>query len=127
VRLTKKQVERLGELQDALQYERAAISGEFQRTRVALHAAVQDYNIMVERHNRSLARAREFVETVAAELRDAVDEKSDKWKDSDAGQAAEGMVEEWENARLEDVELLQVLEPDPPHFEESLNLPEEDA
>ena len=73
-----------------------------------------------------------FVETVASGLRDEYDEKSDRWKEGDAGQAAEQFVNSWEYLTEDEpdfVRLDKIMDPHPPEPDRFLaalgELPEE--
>lgn len=62
-----------------------------------LKAAVVTYNICVEQVNA-------FTEQVGARLRDDFDEKSEKWQESDAGDAANVFIECWEEFEASEVD-----------------------
>lgn len=79
----------------------------------------------ITEHNGVVQEADEFVRGVAQELDDAYDDKSETWKEGDAGQAAREFIDEWLNADLDDVSRPRVLMPDEPDFGDfELNLPE---
>lgn len=127
MRLTKAQAAKLAEHQRVLRADRELLEARFIDLLAKIGAARQEFNLTVRDHNVHVAAARAFVTATAEALRDDLDSRSDRWRESEAGQAAEDMVQEWEDAALHDVEPVQVLEPDRPFYEEGLNLPEDDG
>ena len=127
-RLSKTDSARLEKFQAELNTWREQIDNEFLRVTLALGAAVQDINAMIERHNAAISDARVFVLRVSSEFRDAYDEKSERWQESDAGQAASGFVEDWEHAHdaLRYIDPVCVVLPDAPETKcKDLDLPTE--
>lgn len=124
-RLSKKEVDRLGELRKTLRNDRELLTVSYDVRIAEMLAAVDGYNKLVAEHNERLVYARTFVTEIASRFRDDYDERSERWQESEAGQNASAFVEDWENAQLDDVEPMRLLIPDAPEFEESLNLPEE--
>lgn len=125
MRISKQQARALAEHSAALARSRSDVSAEWEWFVANIGIAEAALGRAIRRHNDAVAAARQFVAAVAEDLRDQYDGKSEKWQESEAGQAADAMVTEWEDAALEDVAPVRVLLPDPPHFEEGLNLPEE--
>ena len=82
----------------------------------------------VAKYNAVLAEVQSFTETVGADFRDEFDSKSERWQESDAGQAADGLADEWESVEtgcdLEVPECLEVevdgFDPDLPDVLEAL-------
>lgn len=125
-RLSKAQRTELANYQRALRHEREQIATEFARAMDTIREAIGDLNeSCIAVHNETVEKASAFVESVAEEFRDQYDERSERWQESEAGQAALAFVEEWENADVETVESVRFATPDNPFFNESLNLPEE--
>lgn len=126
MRITRAQAKVLAVHQEQLRAERDLLTAAFNALTRDITTCVDRYNAYVGIHNAHLQTVREFVTSVAAGLREAYDDgKGEAWQEGDAGQAAEAMVSEWEDADIEDVAKVDVLAPDPPLFEEGLNLPEE--
>jgi hypothetical protein len=124
-RLSKRQAAELADYSRALRIERANIADEFARVMDVIRDEIGNLNeCFIAPHNETIQKAAAFVESVAEEFRDVYDERSERWQESEAGQQALAFVEEWENARLEEVDSCRFLTPDGPYFEESLNLPE---
>jgi oligoendopeptidase F len=53
----------------------------------------------------AIVKVREWVENIASDRRDKFDEKSEKWLESEAGDAASEWLEAWESFEIEDIEL----------------------
>lgn len=124
-KLTSAQVRELHARQQELRLDREQIEQEFGLLRGALATLPAPLNALIRAHNERLSAARAFAEGIAEEHRDALDERSDAWKSSDRGQAAEAFVEEWERIELDDVDEVELLLPDKPEWNEGLNGPEE--
>lgn len=91
-------------------------------------AAANAYNETVENYNDAMNETKSFVESVGEGLRNDYDDKSERWQESDAGQAANDMIPEWEEFDPDPLERIEVVEPD--ELEESceqkiLDLPTE--
>lgn len=71
------------------------------------NAAVRDaYAKLAERieeFNGHAQAAKSFCEDIANERREEFDNRSDKWRESDAGSEAEAWISEWEGIELDDV------------------------
>lgn len=124
-RLTKAQRRELGGHRAALLADRKAVMAAFETMLGVMSDAVHHVNKLIAEHNGRVLAAQAFVDDVAEEFRDAYDERSERWQDSDAGQSAFQFVEEWASTALDALPEVVVLAPDIPAFNESLNLPEE--
>ena len=72
-----------------------------------------DVNQAVARYNEVQADAQEFISNITARLEEEVNDKSEKWQESDRGQAASTFLDEW-NIELDpmaDLELPPVDDP----------------
>ena len=104
-KLTKEQEEKRGDLiarlQEASDEVDQAVS-DFNETlidaREGVDSAVAAYNVI-------LKDVRRFTEDMATQAEEAIEEKSDKWKESDRGHAASEWLYEWANIDLEDAEI----------------------
>lgn len=107
---------------ERVEHEIALVPNRLNDSVVDLNAALVDYVAAVEATNA-------FIGRIGAELRDEFDDKSEKWKDSDAGQSASEMVDAWESGVSYDAIPVKVLVPDFPTpsitVEELDDLPEE--
>ncbi len=124
-RLSKTDRARLQELQALLRDRRMDVTLRYKVFVAQIEGIVGELNAVVDRYNSAARQAQAFVTEHAEDWRDDYEEKSDRWKESDAGQAAEGFIEEWERVDLDDVNPVQVLLPDPPALGKPLDLPEE--
>jgi predicted nucleic acid-binding Zn-ribbon protein len=94
---------------------------EVEAIRVPVEKAVADYN-------EALGGAKEFAEHVATRLEGEYDEKSEKWRDGDKGQAAAELKDAWQEIDTEEINLewpedLSIDDPD--HAPELAELPTE--
>lgn len=83
-----------GELGQAI----ATYNAEAEKLRAPVEAAVTRYNEV-------LGEARGFVEDVASQADSDFDEKSEKWQESDKGEAASEYRDAWQNIELDDLTL----------------------
>jgi len=127
MKLTKSQRAELAEHQKMLRSDRELIHAQFLNLLEHIDVRLNFVNRAIKDHNQRLGKARTFVASVAGELRDEFEAHSEKWQESEAGQAAQAMLDEWEDADLDDVAPVTVLAPDHPHFEEGLNLTEDSS
>jgi len=131
MKISRADAKELATFQQLLRDGRTRINMEFDLLINELTSALALVNAAIEAHNVRVQDAAAFVNRVADGLRDEYDEKSERWQESDAGQQALAMVEAWEEADLNNVPLVAVLEPDTPDVgcDETLALPltEEDA
>jgi hypothetical protein len=75
-------------------------------------------NGLISAYNVVLGELRTFIEATAEEFRDTIDEKSDRWRESEAGEASTAFVEQWETTagELTDLEPIEFVEPDAPEI-----------
>ena len=96
--------------------EKDKVSTKLAAAKEDLQTAVDDYNEAmaaawetlqeeVTKYNEVLAQAREYVADKASEMEGEMGDKSDKWQEGDRGQAAQAMMDEWNNVSLDDIEL----------------------
>lgn len=123
--LTKKQVKELDVFRTLLQMEREQITKAFAQLLQALQHESGVVNELIELHNKNVQKAHDFVTDRAEEFREEWDGRTERWQESDAGQAAESFVSDWENSTQNPIELVRLVLPDAPQFDESLNMPEE--
>ena len=85
-----------------------------------LENAVSDYNQIV-------ADAAAWRDEIVSEMEDYANERSEKWPESDAGQAFESWKQEWESASIEeaDVEIPEPVDLDLPCDDDLDGLPDE--
>lgn len=96
--------------------ERDEIIDKLKAAETALSEAVVKYNETMteafaplatarDTYNAAVDEAREWAGNVASELRGEIEEKSERWRESDKGTDAESMAEEWEGYDPENVEM----------------------
>lgn len=75
--------------------------------REALSQAIEDFKVDVEpaetAYNDALAEARVFAEEIASDIREAWEDKSETWQESETGQVVDTWASDWE-AFAEDAE-----------------------
>jgi hypothetical protein len=59
----------------------------------------------IEVYNEAASEARDFVEGVAARIQEEMDERSDRWREGDKGEAAAAWLSEWEALSINDIEI----------------------
>lgn len=103
-----------------------------------LQAAVAEYNAVMTEHaekvqaaldayNQAVSEARYFRDDIVAEREDDYGDKSEKWQESEKGEAVRSWIDEWEGAELDDLEIEfpeELDEPDAAHADTLDNLPE---
>lgn len=100
-------VEQFNSEADALWSDLAAAIEEFNAKRAE---AFQGVESAINAYNEKLDEARGLRDDVAGRLEDEWSEKSEKWQESDKGEAASNMKTEWENADLDDFEIEEIEE-----------------
>lgn len=95
---------------------RAAVEAEFATLSAALARIAVGVNEAIGRYNEVVRKAEAFARSVAEEHRETYDERSERWQESDAGQAALSFVEAWEEIDLDVVEPVSIVMPDAPNF-----------
>ena len=56
-------------------------------------------------YNETLAEARQFIDNIAGEAESVMEDRSEKWQESDAGKAYQEWIDEWRGAVIDDVEI----------------------
>lgn len=108
---------------------RDALAGELTAGRAALEDAVSVFNAGVEalkapllaeleKYNAIVEEARGFVEDIASTADGQFDDKSEKWREGDKGQAARTWIDAWQNESFDALELT---------FPEELTLPDDET
>ena len=91
-------VEKLTEAAAKLEDAVVVFNAGLEQLKGPLTAALAEYNSV-------LAEARGFAEDIASQADSELDEKSERWRDSDRGQAAVAFKDEWEGLALDELEL----------------------
>lgn len=75
----------------------------------ALHAAWETHlTAPLATYTRAVEEVTEYVTETAEELRNQIAERSERWQESDKGQAAESLVGEWEEFSADPYELEEI-------------------
>lgn len=129
-KLTKEEAARRDEVTNAAGAARDALNAALDAYNEKVAAAFAELKTATDAYNESCASARDFAEAVATRLRDEHFAKSERWQESEKGQAADAFVSAWEDFAAADFEPEEPLEMEGPDEElaEQLNeLPEEPA
>lgn len=101
--ISKADQQRLQDLQDKLADAASDVDTEF----TELAGVIEKINNAIAAYNTIVAETNGVIEDIANELESYIGERSEKWQESDAGDAAGEWLSELQNAALEDVELLE--------------------
>ena len=104
-KLTKAEVKE-GEVHiDSLEVASTGINAAVEAFNNGLEVMRSDFKIAVDSYNEQLASIREFTANVANRFEDEISDKSDRWQEGDAGNAAAELRDAWQNIELEDIEI----------------------
>ena len=76
--------------------------GTFNKGLSVLRSNLQD---VIDAYNEQLNGIREFAGDVGGRFEDEIDGKSEHWRESEAAEAANEMLDAWESLNVEDVEM----------------------
>lgn len=111
-RLTRTESRDLARHAEALETGYEAVQTAFDALLEQLREAVSTFNReVVVPYNETVEAAGEFLAEVHGRLEDEYDDKSDRWRDSDAGSEAASMVNEWDIS-LDALDLVEIIEPE---------------
>lgn len=125
MKLTKSQRAELQQLKTQLTTGQSDLKVDFEQLLKELSNRLYYFNTKVMEYNEHVGRARDFAKKVLEDLHDEYDEKSERWQESEAGQAAQSMIDEWESLDLDPIEEVRLLPPDAPDFGIAFDPPEE--
>jgi len=77
--------------------------------------AYQEFEPETKAYNEVIVEANDFVEEVSGEIRGYIDERTEKWQESERGQAFEEWSSAWEDA-LDEVEIEEPEFPEIPEY-----------
>ena len=130
IKLTKYENEHRDELVADLEVAASVLHEEMEEVSRLINEANEIATAAYAEYNETLANAREFAQDIASRLREELDARSEKWLESDKGQAATEMVERWESDEFDDLEWEDIdppEQPDPEWRDTLENLPDEVA
>lgn len=96
----------------ALQARAGVVSMELRKLLAALPGLTEPLNAALRQYNAAAKAATAFAHEVAEELESSIEDKSDRWKEGDAGQAAQSLHEEWQGYDAPELPLVYLLEPE---------------
>lgn len=112
---------------------------DLEQAKQALENEIEDFNAeksrlyqkvadALEKYNEALNEAREFTTDIHSEMEEYYENRSDRWKEGDAGSNYQTWMDEWANIDLDEISLEEVADlemPDMEHYSELDNLPDE--
>lgn len=104
-RLSKEEFQQRAALVEKLEAGATALANAVETYNAALEAAKGPLEAALEVYNELLDEARGFAQDVASQADQDISEKSERWQESDKGQAAQEWKGEWEDLSLDDVEI----------------------
>jgi hypothetical protein len=126
MKISKAQSQQLATFRSRLASTKGNVSRLYDDLLAAIKAAESKLGTAIDEHNAVVGEAEEFVTGIADGFDDDFGEKSERWQEGDAGQAARSFIDEWQNINLSEVDRVRVLRPDEPDFGDiELELPEE--
>lgn len=129
MKLTKQEQKEHADLFKELTAANAKVADAFEALLDSLRSAPEALNGELTTRNKIVTRINEFVTNVHDRLEGEFDDKSERWQEGEAGQAAQGLIEAWGNVEMAEAEEVEIVEPeledvDADDFE---NLPHEPA
>lgn len=129
-KLTKQEIKQRNELVDELEAEKNKLDDAVRVFNEALEKARNELLIVLTDYNATVEDARNFVADIVSQAENDVGEKSERWQESERGQAVGEWVEAWRNVERElsevELELPEDIEPDMPEHDTQLgDAPEE--
>lgn len=94
-------INKLSELRDELEQRVEDVNDALDTAVEALRQGIVEYNELLE-------EARGFTADIVSQAQEDIADKSERWQESERGEAAQGWADEWENAYFEDVETPQI-------------------
>lgn len=116
-KLTRAEEYRLELLRDKLADARLTLEAVFNAQSAIIEDAYAAINAALAPYNEIVEEARGFVEDIASEREGEWDDKSERWQESDRGEAARDWFEQWQSAAECDIETIDDLEPVLPEFD----------
>jgi hypothetical protein len=104
-KLDKADKQRRGELVEQLSAAAAKVEDAINVYNAGLEALKGPLEAEIEAYNALVTEARDFAEDRANVADEAISDKSDKWQESERGEAAVAFRDEWQNLSLDDVEI----------------------
>lgn len=100
-KLTKEEMKQYDTLLGELRAQWELVDAAVQGYNGAIEAAKVDVETVVAAYNELIVQAQDFADQVTVRLEDEYDEKSVKWQESDPGQAASSMKDDWQSLQMD--------------------------
>lgn len=126
-KLTKAEIKERDKFVEQLTIEGSNLANAISRYNEAHAALAQELQDAYDTYNGVVEEAQGFVSEIAESRRGEYDDKSERWKEGEAGELASEFVDAWEGISLEVVELDITIEqdqPEPSHRDDLEGLPE---
>ena len=120
-KLTNAEIAERDKLKEWLVDAREELKSVISLANKAIHDAASSVATAADEYNGLLANASEFRDEIVSRMRDAFDEKSDKWQESDKGQEIDTLITSIEDIDLSDIDIIEpddIEEPDMDHSDE---------
>lgn len=112
MRLTKAQIKQKEDLAARLAARSADVGAEFRKLLTLLPVLAEPVNRAIRELNKTLSEAATFRSGIADDFRSEFEDKSERWRDGDAGQAAESFISDWEEAVFYPFPEVAIIEPE---------------
>lgn len=104
-KLNKSEEAKLDALIEDARSELEELNNEIIQANYELERIKDNVGAAVTRYNGELRKLRAFIEAWVEEWRTEWEDKSEKWQDSERGEAISQWMDEWQNVMLEEAEL----------------------
>ena len=111
-RLERSEAARHADLARRLELAEAAVRSHFAELLSRLRALTEPVNAAIRQRNAVAEEAARFAEAVRERLNDEWDERSERWRDGDAGQAAQAFIDEWDAENICEMQEVRIVEPE---------------
>jgi hypothetical protein len=106
-KLTTNEARKVSELEALLDDTRSELNNEIVRFNETVETLMSAVNNAVDKYNDAIYATAAFCEDIAASYQAEWDEKSEKWQEGDAGDAAANWISQWESHCIEQIEPLE--------------------
>lgn len=119
MKMTKDETTKLNALLEAYNEHRCEIEDALTN----INNSIADLNQHIENANAVIAEINGFAEDIANTIHEYMDEKGEKWQETEVGQNHEAVYNEWSEFVLDEIEELDEIEVDIPNAEAIKELP----
>ena len=122
-RLNKAQLKIRSELTDALRTAQTKVGQAILEVNSVIDGQLND---AIAEYNGALSELESFRDEIVSEMETYINERSDKWRDSDAASNYDSWKQDWDGVLLDEIEQIDnIEEPDLSHADEFEGLAEE--